>query len=400
MILPKGWQYLSLKDFCKTGSGSTPSRKELSKYYNGNIPWVKSGELKESIIFETEEYITEIALKETSVKLIPSGALLVAMYGATVGRVAILGIEATSNQEVCSIIPDELIADKRYLFYALRQQVPKWLNLRVGGAQPNISQQIIKDTKIPHPPLNEQIRIAQILDKADEIRQKRKQAIILTEELLKSTFLEMFGDHKLNQWELTTIENIISNQKNSIRTGPFGSQLLHSEFVEQGIAVLGIDNAVNNYFTWGQKRFITEEKYKQLKRYTVKAKDVIITIMGTCGRCAIIPENICLSINTKHLCCITLNYEKCLPEFLHSYFLIHPQSKHYLSKHTKGAIMDGLNMTIIKKMPIPLVPINLQKQYKNIYSHLNFILEKNKTFLQESENLFNSLLQKAFKGEL
>ncbi|NEQ83003.1 MAG: restriction endonuclease subunit S [Moorea sp. SIO2I5] len=197
------WENKPIGEFCKTGSGGTPSRKQLERFYGGGIPWVKSGELREAIIFETEETITETALKETSAKLIPPDALLVAMYGATVGRVAILGIEASSNQAVCHIVPDQKIADQRYMFYALRRNVPRWLNQRVGGAQPNINQNIIRNTRIPLPALEEQKRIAAILDKADSIRRKRKDAIALTEELLRSTFLDMFGDPVTNPkgWE-------------------------------------------------------------------------------------------------------------------------------------------------------------------------------------------------------
>ncbi|MEL6399687.1 MAG: restriction endonuclease subunit S [Cyanobacteria bacterium J06626_4] len=387
-------------EFCKTGSGGTPSRKQESKYYNGSIPWVKSGELRETVILETEEKITEAALSETSAKMIPPGALLVAMYGATVGRIATLGIPASSNQAVCHIVPDEAVADQRYMFYALSKQVPKWLDQRVGGAQPNISQHIIRNTQIPLPPIEEQRRIAAILDKADAVRRKRKEAIALTEELLRSIFLDMFDDANGNDWEITTVENIAREQKGSIRTGPFGSQLLHSEFVDSGIAVLGIDNAVKNEFFWAKPRYITEDKYEELKRYKVHPGDVLITIMGTCGRCAIVPDDCSEAINTKHLCCITLDRRKCIPEFLHSYFLLHPKARLYLERNAKGAIMDGLNMGIIKKLPIPLPPVSLQEKFG--YIHLkSYALSKKASRLETEENeLFNSLLQRAFRGEL
>lgn len=189
---------MPISSFCSTGSGGTPSRANVGDYYDGTIPWIKSGELREDVIIDTEEKITELAIKESSAKLVPKGALLIAMYGATIGRIAELGVEGATNQAVCHIVPDEKIADKRYLFYGLRFRVPELIAQGAGGAQPNINQQIIRDTQIPLPPLPEQKRIAAILDKADSIRRKRQEAVRLTEDLLRSVFLDMFGDPVTN----------------------------------------------------------------------------------------------------------------------------------------------------------------------------------------------------------
>ncbi len=396
-----GFQTMRLADFCKTGSGSTPSRSQMDRYYeSGSIPWVKSGELREGIITSTEEHVTTTALKETSVKLVPSGAILLAMYGATVGRLAILGVEATTNQAVCHIVPDPKIADTRYLYYAIANQVPSIIAMGVGGAQPNINQGIVKDLVIRIQPIQEQRRIAAILDQADALRAKRREALAQLDSLTLSIFVEMFGDVEGNDWAISSVADIADASKGSIRTGPFGSQLLHSEFVKEGVVVLGIDNAVHNEFRWRGRRFISPEKYRELKRYTVQPGDVLITIMGTCGRCAVVPADIPAAINTKHICCITLDTKKCLPGFLHAYFLMHPIARKYLAQTAKGAIMDGLNMGIIKAMPVPLVPMDLQRKFEVRLKSLQKTKSANIAAATELDTLFASLQHQAFNGKL
>jgi type I restriction enzyme S subunit len=188
-------QTLSISDFCRTGSGGTPSRAEFGRYYDGGtIPWVKSGELREGIIVDTEEYVTPVALKESSIKLVPKGAILLAMYGATVGRMALLGVEATTNQAVCHIVPDPGIANTGYLFHALSAQVPSIVAKGVGGAQPNISQGVVKSLKVWLPSLQEQRRIAAILDQADALRAQRREALAQLDSITQAIFIEMFGD--------------------------------------------------------------------------------------------------------------------------------------------------------------------------------------------------------------
>ena len=210
----------------------------------------------------------------------------------------------------------------------------------------------------------------------------------------------MFGGSQSEDWPQEKIENLASDKPNAIRTGPFGSQLLHSEFVDEGIAVLGIDNVVQNFFSWTARRFITKEKYEALKRYRVFPDDVLITIMGTCGRCAIVPDDIPESINTKHLCCITLDRKRCLPVYLHACFLNHPKILRQLGISERGAVMPGLNMQIIKNLSVPLPPISLQQQFAAIVHSF----ERSKRQWQagecQADQLFRSLQQRAFSGQL
>ena len=254
--------------------------------------------------------------------------------------------------------------------------------------------------QIPLPPLAEQKRIAGILDATDALRAKRREALGQLDTLLQSTFLDMFGELTGNGWEMVTVEDVARNKNGAIRTGPFGSQLLHNEFVGEGIRVLGIDNAVANVFREGEPRFITPQKYERLRRFTVRPGDVLITIMGTCGRCAVVPEDIGVAINTKHLCCITLDREKCLPEFMHAYFLEHPLARRYLERSAKGAIMAGLNMGIIKALPIPVPPLDLQHRFAAIVESVEHQKASQRTHLAELDTLFASLQSRAFRGDL
>ena len=144
--LPDNWTWVELEQILETTSGGTPSRKR-QEYYQGKIPWVKSGELNYNTIFDTEEKVTEAAIANSSAKIFPKGTLLIALYGATVGRLAFLGVDASTNQAVCGIFNNKNI-DLKFIYYCLMHQYSHLISLSAGGAQPNISQAIIKKLNI------------------------------------------------------------------------------------------------------------------------------------------------------------------------------------------------------------------------------------------------------------
>lgn len=267
-----------------------------------------------------------------------------------------------------------------------------------GATFLQVNRSDIAQLRIPLPPLPEQRRIASILDQADNLRTKRREAIESLRHLGESLFDDMFrSGHKGRVVPLSTLA---ASDKGAIRTGPFGSQLLHSEFVDRGIKVLGIDNAVTNEFQTGKPRFISEAKYEQLRRYTVKPGDVLITIMGTVGRCAVVPDDVGVAINTKHLCCITLDQSRCRPRFLQQYFLRHPTAKNYLRSKSKGAIMDGLNMTVISEIPVELPSIERQAAFVSSFAEITEAKQLHLAHLAKLDELFASLQRRAFAAEL
>ena len=154
--LPKGWCETLLGNIGHWQSGATPSRLRKD-YYNGDIPWLKTGDLNDSVIKSIPETITRKALEETSVKLNPTGSVLIAMYGATIGKIGILALPATTNQACCACV--DYMCDKMFLFYFLLANRKRFIAMGGGGAQPNISKEKITNTHIPLPPLSEQHRI-------------------------------------------------------------------------------------------------------------------------------------------------------------------------------------------------------------------------------------------------
>lgn len=271
-----------------------------------------------------------------------------------------------------------------------------------GATIPHVDKARLEAIEFPKIPTSEQRRIAVILDKADAIRRKREQALTLADDFLRSAYLNLVGlkHPSYEDWEPASIESLAADKRGSIRSGPFGSALLHSEFVDEGIAVLGIDNAVKNKFQWAERRFITHEKYEELRRYRVFPRDVIITIMGTTGRSAVVPDNIPEAITTKHLASITCDQNKLLPEVLS--FAIHsdPVVIDQIRAANKGAIMDGLNLGIIRQIEIRKPPMRQQQKFADLMRKSHSSIQKMITPTGDGSDLFACLSQRAFRGEL
>lgn len=389
-------QTIRLGELCRTTSGGTPSREDAS-YYGGGIAWVKSGELNDGVVSKTQERITSRGLENSNAEVFPAGTLLIALYGATVGKLGVLGMDAATNQAICAIFPTDRL-NKEYLRFYLLSRRSQLIRQRTGGAQPNISQDIIRNLLVPIPALSAQQQIAKQLEKADRLRRTRRYALELSDTIPPAAFLQLFGNGA-KIFPVSTVNDLLADKSHAIRTGPFGSQLLHSEFTDHGIAVLGIDNAVKNQFEWAERRFIMPKKYEHLKRYTVFPGDVIITLMGTCGRCAVVPNGIPTAINTKHLCCITLDQKRCLPLFLQGAFLYHPSVRYQLARATKGSIMEGLNMGIIQKLLIPVPPPSMQQQFANLVTRHERLRVALRESLRQAEHLFQTLLHRAFAND-
>lgn len=331
--------------------------------------------------------------------VVQDGDLLVSMDGEF--RVQPwAGGKALLNQRVCRLEPHPKRLSRHYLKYLIAPELKRIEDRTPFVTVKHLAAKTVLDLELPLPAVEEQKRIAAILDKADAIRRKRQQANGELEALEDSAFAFTVGTRAkgYEEWAEVTIESLAALHQGAMRTGPFGSSLLHSEFVDEGIAVLGIDNAVQNRFAWDQRRFITPAKYEEMKRYTVYPNDVIITIMGTVGRAAVIPEDIPTAITTKHIATLTLNTKIAEPEFVSQAMHRHPFIAMQMTN--RGAIMNSWNLGLIKTLKVPLPPIDVQREFTKRVRQIRDLRNKLENGATEAHHLFNSLVQRAFKGEL
>ena len=179
------WKIAKLGNVCKTTSGGTPSKGHPEYYEGGDIPWLRSGEVNKMNIHETELFITEEGLNNSSAKWFPKGTVVIAMYGATVGQVGILCNPMTTNQAICGIFPNETFTPI-YLYHFLLSKKPEYLEIATGGAQANISQNIVRDTVVSCPPLTLQQDFASKIESIEKQKELIVQSIKETETLFNS----------------------------------------------------------------------------------------------------------------------------------------------------------------------------------------------------------------------
>lgn len=189
----KGWEKEDLGKLCNIGTGGTPDRERDNEYYNGTIPWIKTTEVQNCSIHKTEEYITELALKNSNCKIYPVETILIAMYGQgkTRGQVARLKIEATTNQACAAIMPSSKV-NNVYLYSILRMTYNEIRALGRGGNQENLNLSLVKAIKIPLPPLSLQTRFATIIEKIEEQKAQVRKALQESEDLFQRLMQDLF----------------------------------------------------------------------------------------------------------------------------------------------------------------------------------------------------------------
>jgi type I restriction enzyme S subunit len=379
-----------LSEVCKTTSGGTPSRSNAD-FFNGNIPWVKSGELRDGPIFAAEEKITKSAIANSSAKVFPAGTLLIALYGATVGKLGILQIEAATNQAVCAIFPNGEV-DQNYLFYYLLKQREFLVDSRTGGAQPNISQETIRDLPIPLPPLDEQRRIADILSRADRLRRLRRTALQLSDGYLQSVFLQMFGDPVENPrgWKSATVGDVVAFSQYGT------SNKSNTEGI--GYPVLGMGNITYSGHIVLDSLSYVDLSPKEFSELRLEPGDIIFNRTNSTelvGKTAHWTHNFD-AVLASYLVKLQLK-----PNTLPDYFtalLNTPYFKRLFQERCKKAVgQSNVSPTLLKEFPVVIPPLALQQKFAGIVRQVERLRSQQREAARQAEELFQALLHQAFQ---
>ncbi|MBE9246683.1 restriction endonuclease subunit S [Microcystis aeruginosa LEGE 00239] len=269
------------------------------------------------------------------------------------------------------------------------------INLNTSGtAQGGVNATKLKTLLVPLPPLEEQRKIAAILDKADGVRRKRKEAIRLTEELLRSTFLEMFGDPVTNPkgWETHKLKEFTKRPitYGILKPGPH---------VSEGIPMLRIQDIHNGRVTASGIHKVSPELSSEYSRTVLRGGEIVISLVGTLGLTALIPESLKGANVHRNLGVIDIESEIVLSSFIFHYFKF-SGIENFLLKNTKGGVQSLLNLGELREMPVNLPPLSLQQDFESLASNQIALNTNALSAYEQSENLFNSLLQRAFRGEL
>ncbi|MEE3383961.1 MAG: restriction endonuclease subunit S [Prevotella sp.] len=393
--MKKGWEYSTIGKLCKTYSGGTPLKNVKEYYQNGNIPWLRSGEVCKKYISDTEMFITQKGLENSSAKYFPINTVVVAMYGATAAQVGILKIEATSNQAVCGIIPNNnFLPEFLYYFFCYRKDF--LASQAQGGAQPNISQVKIKNLEVPIPLISEQQRIVDYLDSAfakiDAMKANAEKALNEAKALFQASLKEMLEPKE--GWEEKKLKEVGRTQ-----TGTTPSKSVKSfyggdiPFIRP--AELDIDG--RGSIDYNSELKLTTEG--ALKSRTIRANSTLMCCIGSVGKTGYATKDVTCNqqINT-----IT-PYEGYNDKFVY-YALLAPSFQNEVikiansAKATLAIISKGKWEELSIHIPLLSEQHSIVVTLDSLNSKVARLQENFDKISQECDALKQALLREVFEG--
>ena len=370
--VPSDWETWKITHaFGLIGSGTTP-KSDDDNFYDGDVPWVTTSELRETVITDTKKKVTESALRQyPTLRLYGAGTLLFAMYGATIGRLGILGISATVNQACCAL-SRPLQLDPRFTYYWLMMRRPVLIGLSTGGGQPNLSQDDLKQVRIPAPPLAEQQAIATFLDretgKIDELVAKKERLIELLQEKrtalishavtkglnpnakMKDSGIEWLGKVP-EHWNVLALKRICHRVDVGI------AEAATHAYADEGVPIIRSKNVRPNRMDESDILRIEPWFAEKNKSKYLFAGDLVTVRTGYPGTTAVVPETLNRS-QCFTLVMSTLREEQ-NPHF-YAYFLNSYSGKTNFALTGWGTAQTNISVPIVAETPVSRPPMDEQ----------------------------------------
>lgn len=400
------WEQVKIKDVANTMSGGTPNRSTLEFYEHGDIPWLKTGELKNKFIHHTEEMITELAVQKSSAKLVPENSVIVAMYGATVGNLSINKIPLTTNQACCSILPKEEKLNEEFLYYYLLKDKEKLIKMAAGGAQPNISQQLIKDYEILLPSLKEQQKIAEILSSVDAAIEKTEQVIAKTEEVKKGLMQQLLtkgiGHTEFKQTEIGEIPvdwkvQILGDISTITRLAGAEYTDYWNPIEDGNIIALRGYNIGRNKLILDNVEKISEDLSNKLYRSKLFIDDIVFPCVGTIGKAAVIYEDNKFHIN-QNIAKITPN-PNIKSEYL-VHYLMSDNIRSEILKYNTSTSQPNVLVGNLRKFKIIVPSVDEQQMIASILNNYDKKIDIEFKKLEVLKDLKRGLMQQLLTGQV
>ena len=382
--MKQGWEIKKLGEVCETSSGGTPSKTHKEYYEGGNIPWLRSGEVSQGLIYDTELYITAEGLDNSSAKIFPIDTVVIAMYGATVGQVGVLKNAMSTNQAVCGIFPTPKFAPL-FLVYYLKAKKSYFLSLAAGGAQPNISQQIIRDTYISIPPREEQERIVAELDCLSGVIEKKREQLKELDALAESIFYTMFGDPSQSEHKVKRLAEL-SNAKLSYGSGASAIEY-DGETRYVRITDIKEDGELNDDKA---SPSVIDDKY------LLNEGDILFARSGaTVGKTYHYKEKDGRAIYAGYLIRFIPNTQVVLPSYIFRYTKT-AYYRAFIQSSAQAVAQPNINAQQYGSLMVPVPPLTLQQEFADKIEAIEKQKELIKQSITETEVLFNSRMDYYF----
>ena len=380
---------------CSFLNGGTPSRG-VARYYQGDVPWITGADISCPRADTARRFITEEAIRESATNRVPAGTVLL-VTRTSVGKVAMAAMELCFSQDITAITPDPHCLDTSYLVHFLSTKQPHLERLARGATIRGVTREAVANLAIPLPPLPEQRRIAEILDKADALRAKRRAAIAQLDTLTQSIFLDMFGDPATNpkRWPVVLLRESTAR----IQIGPFGSLLHQEDYVEGGIPLVNPKHIQQEAIQPDPSETVSARKFAELDTYHLQAGDVVMGRRGEMGRCAVVNEDSGPLLCGTGSVLVRPDNEHTTSLFL-LFLLSSAALKARLERLSLGQTLPNLNSQIVEGLEVPLPPLTVQLEFAARVEGARQFVNAQKKAASQLSLLFASLQQRAFRGEL